>query len=589
MTNLEFAERVLRTMHQWSVSTFCLAPGGRNAPFVEALFSPEFSGAGSSSKDEEDPHPSTAGHSSTYISGVDTSSECHLFYDERAASFFALGRSRRDKTPVAVVTTSGTAVSQLLSAAVEAKYSQTPLVLITCDRPVRYRGSGAPQVVNQLDYLGSVCEAVYDIQCAKDWLRVRPPVLGPIHINVCFDKPLIKGLFPEDRAEGGADSAVHQIVNEPRSTPPLASNSLSTEALANEPRSTEPLSDGQLSPERVSANPTSMDKTSFLNEIKKLGKPLLLLSQLNADEKKWVRTNFKHWEGHYFLEGEDPQPLLPKAHRILEGRTLMKALSKGLWDGVLRVGAVPVHSFWRHLDTEICPVYSLSSLQWSGLPGGKVFWGPSREWPTLGLSHWSSSQLREWDEKSMAQRKTALERFPRCEAAFFQALTEKIPSGQPVFLGNSLPIRQWLEDGAKNHFHTIGASRGANGIDGQLATALGWAIAGTMTFAIVGDLTFLYDLNALSLRSLNTSVGGFSLVVVNNGGGKIFETLFTNATFINPQNFDLEALAHGMGWSYQRFLAPHEISFAANTGFHLIELRPDAEESFAFRREVLNS
>ena len=65
-------------------------------------------------------------------------------FEERAAGFFALGRSMQTGIPCAVVTTSGTAVAELLPAVIEAHYQRRPLVVISADRPLDFRGTGAP-------------------------------------------------------------------------------------------------------------------------------------------------------------------------------------------------------------------------------------------------------------------------------------------------------------------------------------------------------------------------------------------------------------------------------------------------------------
>ena len=78
----------------------------------------------------------------------------YYFNDERCAAFFALGRSRQSMRPVAVVVTSGTAVAHLLPATMESYYTSVPLVLITTDRPRRFRGTNAPQSCEQVGYLG---------------------------------------------------------------------------------------------------------------------------------------------------------------------------------------------------------------------------------------------------------------------------------------------------------------------------------------------------------------------------------------------------------------------------------------------------
>ena len=75
--------------------------------------------------------------------------------DERSAAFFALGWGRASGQPAAVITTSGTAVANLLPAVVEADFGGIPLLLITADRPAQLKGCGANQTVNQEAFLAA--------------------------------------------------------------------------------------------------------------------------------------------------------------------------------------------------------------------------------------------------------------------------------------------------------------------------------------------------------------------------------------------------------------------------------------------------
>lgn len=105
----------------------------------------------------------------------------YSFVDERSAAFFALGRTKQQRRPAAVVTTSGTAVAELLPAVIEAYYSSSPLILITADRPARYHGTGAPQAIEQIAIFGDYAATSID-----GWSRAKP-----LHINIEFDEPLI--------------------------------------------------------------------------------------------------------------------------------------------------------------------------------------------------------------------------------------------------------------------------------------------------------------------------------------------------------------------------------------------------------------
>ena len=150
MTNIERARRLVEQVRELGTNDFCACAGSRNSPLLAIL-------------------------------GSLTDASVFSFVDERSAAFFAIGRTKLSGRPAAVVTTSGTAVAELLPAVVEAYYSALPLVLITADRPSRFRGSGAPQAIEQIGIFGSYAATTLD-----GWTRSTP-----LHINIEFDEPLI--------------------------------------------------------------------------------------------------------------------------------------------------------------------------------------------------------------------------------------------------------------------------------------------------------------------------------------------------------------------------------------------------------------
>ncbi|MGZ8829316.1 MAG: thiamine pyrophosphate-binding protein [Thermoanaerobaculia bacterium] len=164
MTNLERAHRIVQQVRELGASDFCTCAGSRNSPLLAVL----------AEADE---------------------ARLFSFVDERSAAFFALGRVKLQGRPAAVVTTSGTAVAELLPAVVEAYYSSLPLVLITADRPGRFHGSGAPQTIDQAGIFGS-----YAATSIESWDRTKP-----LHINIEFEEPLIDDVIPsrEDGEESG--------------------------------------------------------------------------------------------------------------------------------------------------------------------------------------------------------------------------------------------------------------------------------------------------------------------------------------------------------------------------------------------------
>ena len=156
--NITYSENLIDLMTQrYGCTTFCVCPGGRNSPFVVALES------------------------------RDTLS----FFDEQSAAFFAIGRIKRDLLPVCVITTSGTAVAQLFPAVMEAFYTQLPLILMTADRPRLFRDTGAPQTVNQNYIFGQYAECI-DLEVPERLDNLSWTKKKPLHVNVCFDEPLLK-------------------------------------------------------------------------------------------------------------------------------------------------------------------------------------------------------------------------------------------------------------------------------------------------------------------------------------------------------------------------------------------------------------
>ena len=150
MTNIELARRTIAAIRGLGVTEFCVCAGSRNAPLLAVL-------------------------------GKTEQVRIYTFVDERSAAFFALGASKRLGRPACVVTTSGTAVAELLPAAIEAYYSGVPLVLLTADRPARFRGTGAPQSIDQESIFG-----VHSATRIEEWAGA-----GALHVNVEFDEPLI--------------------------------------------------------------------------------------------------------------------------------------------------------------------------------------------------------------------------------------------------------------------------------------------------------------------------------------------------------------------------------------------------------------
>ncbi|HZJ28751.1 MAG TPA: thiamine pyrophosphate-binding protein, partial [Solirubrobacterales bacterium] len=110
-------------------------------------------------------------------------------------------------------------------------------------------------------------------------------------------------------------------------------------------------------------------------------------------------------------------------------------------------------------------------------------------------------------------------------AELHQALADCYRDGDLVYTNSSLPIREqerFLPPIAADV--TFLANRGANGIDGLISSGIGAALATDRpTVIITGDVALLHDLGALAAVKLARAP--VRILVINNGGGRIFDRL----------------------------------------------------------------
>ena len=241
---------------------------------------------------------------------------------------------------------------------------------------------------------------------------------------------------------------------------------------------------------------------------------LILIGGLDARQRDPVRDFCLNANRAIYAEplsGLREDPSLDKI-RIRNERML----SRGKFDSIIRIGNVPTLRFWRDLDAMAVPVTHYSDLPFSGMTRGDV--KPIDALPKLARG--AEPDLAE-DREKYAELQKILDGEPRSELAMFRELSHRIPPGARIYLGNSLPIREWdLAATREPKNFTVEANRGANGIDGQLSTFFGWC-KGSKNWCIVGDLTAIYDANAPWIAPQLDAQ--FEIVIINNGGGRIFD------------------------------------------------------------------
>lgn len=253
-------------------------------------------------------------------------------------------------------------------------------------------------------------------------------------------------------------------------------------------------------------------------------------------------------------------------------------------DGILRLGGVPTPRLWRDLETKkgIIKVLSISHLPFSGLSwGGLVVTETYRDLPHHSYQLAAAGPLFEKERLRKKNQEALFKQFPLAEQSLIHKLSGSIPAKSLVYLGNSLPIREWdlFATHARKELDVF-ASRGLNGIDGQLSTFLGMCAEGRDHWGLFGDLTTLYDLAAPWIVPQLEKIS-FQIVVINNGGGMIFERRFSQESFLNKHSLSFEPFANLWGMDYERCEEPNQMDRKLGKK-RLIEIAPDEKQTASF-------
>lgn len=494
--------------------------------------------------------------------------------DERSAGFLALGIGKGSGRPAAVITTSGTAVANLLPAVVEAERSETPLLLLTADRPLRLRGVDANQAIRQEGIFGGFVRHMQELapdpdgdprrlrhlrsSAARAVSAALGDPAGPVHLNLAFEKPLEPDADGEERS-GGADSSAEPQTGRTRIRARRAlPEADEIEALAHDLA-------GARRPLLIAGRlPRSQETGPRIAELAHvLGVPLL------ADALSGARfaPGGGGFGGYDLALGAPGMPERLRPDCVIRfGASPTSAVLLEFLEGLrgLPITVVDGGAGWKDhqaLATRMVfgdPARVARAVQESASELGRPLSGSAPGW----LDAWR--EVEGQVEEAVAG---ALEEEP-CEGSVLAAVVGGIPSDELLFVSSSMPIRDLdafglpgLRDAGSGALAVLG-NRGASGIDGIVSTAIGAGVGSRRhVTAVVGDLALLHDVNGLI--ALRESGVRLTLVVVNNDGGGIFHLLPVRAH--EPEFTRYFATPHG--------LEPARVAALHGLAHHRIELR----------------
>ena len=558
--------------------------------------------------------------------------------DERSAAFFALGLGRAGGLPAAVVTTSGSAVANLLPAVVEADRGAIPLLLLSADRPARLKNRGANQTVNQEEFLAPCCRlllqaspnglaqedgASLDSLARRAWQACLGSPLGPVHLNLPMEEPLHIGAEALERLAGalagelGLDWAAPSDQESPRArfsdpTQDLLDRAQGSSGLAGvELPRLDPDRPGVVvaGPWRGTAGELERFAAGLIRWQRRSGWPVL------ADGLSGLRG----WPGLATISAYDllldapaadlgPGQLL-RLGPLPASRRLQQWLAAASGPQLLISEADP-----RNLDGAVGDplLWSQGLLAWLDCLPQELWQGLPAAGALAQAAHWLAAEAhaQAWLDRQLPATG------PANEPALSRALGSLLPPGVPLMLASSSPVRDWESfsdpDGPQRRVHGF---RGASGIDGTLSIACGLAELEGRLVLLTGDLALLHDSHGWLWQQ---QLGGqLTVLLVENGGGGIFEQLPIRPGLVagaqahqggpprpgqGPGPLDFERLfampqpirhgplaaAFGVPW---RSLAGLEelaagLAWAASERLALLELRTDRRADAALRQAL---
>ncbi|MDO4363947.1 MAG: 2-succinyl-5-enolpyruvyl-6-hydroxy-3-cyclohexene-1-carboxylic-acid synthase [Clostridia bacterium] len=432
--------------------------------------------------------------------------------DERSAGFFAIGLIEELHVPVAVVCTSGTAAANYVSAANEAFYQQLPLLLLTADRNHYYMFQQEEQMIPQEGLYKDVCKNVvtlghvrdekdfwyYSRICNEALLDLTQGEKGPVHINFIVenDYPIQQGIVKFEEKVLPDIKKINRLTLEDNLAEwKLWSDKLKSSKVLIIYGQFRPLSDEEvniiedfcekydvvISSDIISNLHTKYSIPTFamcrvLNsaQMESLCPDIVITMNANSISEiksrlSQFKNRFDHW--HVSAKGKVSDPF--------------KILSD-----VVACSPITFFEKFANLAESTCD---------------HEFYN---KWKNLHDTIGQNGTLNE--EKIVYSSMYAVQQY-----------IKNIPSNSLLHIANSNSIRLSAYFDVNSNV-AVYDNRGSHGIDGSMSAFIGQAsVSGRLSFLLIGDLSFFYDMNALWNRYLGNNI---RILVCNNSGGAIFYT-----------------------------------------------------------------
>lgn len=501
---IPLAKSIIELCKAKGIHTIVISPGSRNAPLTIGFASnPAFT--------------------------------CYSIADERCAAFFALGMAQQLKKPVAVVCTSGSALLNYYPAVAEAFYSQIPLIVISADRPhdkidigdgqtIRQENVYANHILYSANLLEDVTAKTDELICEAIDTAIYKK--GPVHINAPFEEPLYETVTELSVKVNITDTNIVNEITTDDIKPYITKWNAAKKKLVligvNDPGSIDASIIEQLANDPsvvvMTETPANLHHKNFVSNIDTIITP-------------FTDADFEAWR---------PDVLLTFGGMVVSKR--VKA-----WFRKYRP-----QEHW-HIDT-LRAYDTFGALTKHFIAEPNEFLTSFLAQTTLTQSSYNTA-MQQLKTLRLNRHNEYLAKIPFSDFKAFEIILPALPDGAQLQISNSSAIRYAQLFEIKDTVDVF-CNRGTSGIDGSTSTAVGAAVAtGKQTILISGDISFLYDSNALWNNYIPDN---FKIIVINNGGGGIFrilpghnETPVFNTYFETAHTLNMQHLATMYGFNYQ--------------------------------------
>lgn len=482
--------------------------------------------------------------------------KCYNMVDERCAGYFALGIAKQQKKPVALITSSGSAVLNLAPSIAEAYYQYVPLIVITADRPPEMVNQGYNQTINQNKIYSNYTKSFFSMsaflnggnlhylqrEISKMFLKSTKYPQGPVHINIPVKEPLFE--IPEHSSE--------EVKEVKLSIPEQQMEDISIDDFCKKWKSFEKILiiPGAQYPNRqlvkclesivrktsvavLSEHLSNLKSELFIDNIDKV------ISTISESDIKYFKPNLLITFGNRHVSSRIKRMINqspPEAHWHID-----QAKSHDRYNCLTRfIKISPEIFFWQlamNLDSKLRDYY----FDWKAR---------NKE---VSIKHDEFISKTQW-----------------CDLKAFSIICNNIPANSVLHLSNSSPLRYTHLFPLHNSVEVYN-NRGTCGIDGCLSTAMGYSNeSDKQNIFITGDISFIYDSNALWTDQFPNNL---KILIINNNGGDYYRQNSsqiddeTQKYFSTPHKVNIKKIADAFGIEHVEVSNESELSNILNQGF----------------------